>query len=182
MPRVLTDEARAILDTIPGWMQNAPEYKALALVAANESARMRAKVAEVRDGLIPMRTNALLLPLWEYLLGLTIEPEGMTVEARRTRVIGRLRQAPPDPSGKTWEARITDFIGPGWTYEEVEGPGEEERQRIIVYVPFALGTPNFEFAKRIVERERPAAWEITVIPLAIFTLDVSKLDVTEFGA
>jgi hypothetical protein len=177
--RELNEEARERLSELPSWCQNAPEFRALAKIFANESARMRAMAAEVRDGLIPTRTNALLLPLWESLLRLTVNPPGFTEEQRRQLVVARLRQSVPDPSGRTWEARITEQIGPGWTYEEKEGAGEEQ-QRIIAYVPYPIGAPAFQFARRLLERERPAAWEITVVPGDTFILDKSKLDTTAF--
>lgn len=177
--RVLSPEATRLLRKYPGWAQNAPEHQAICVAVAGESERMRSKIREVREGLIPFTANALTMPLWETLLKLPVNPEGMTVEQRRTRVLAALLAAPPDPSGLTWEERITALLGAGWSYVEEEGAGELQ-QRLRVKVAAAPGSVAFEFAKRVIERERPAAWEIIVESEEGFVLDKSKLDLEPF--
>lgn len=165
-----------LLRRYPGWAQNAPEHQAICMAVAGESERLVGKIREVRDGLIPVTANALTLPIWETMLKLPVEPEGQTVEQRRTRLLAALLAAPPDPSGTTWEERITALLGPAWSYVEEEEPPEENRQRLRVTVAYPPGSVNFEFAKRVIERERPAAWEIVVGSEEGFILDASKLD------
>lgn len=178
--RSLDAEALRILRKMPGWAQNAPEHQAVAVVTAKESVRFRAQLAELREGMIPITANALTLPLWETLYGLPVDPEGQTVEQRRARLLSAILAAPPDPSGLTWEARITALLGPGWSYVEEEEPPEEDRQRLRVKVAQEPGSIGFEFARRIIERERPAAWEIIVESEEGFVLDKSKLDLEPF--
>lgn len=177
--RRLTQAAREKLEELPGWAQNAPEHRALALVAANESARMREFAERVRDGLIPVHANELTLPFFEEMLHLPVNPPGSSIEERRTLVLTALLKSPPDPAGSTWEQRITALIGPGWTYKEEEGPGVEQ-QRLRVRVSASPGSVTFLFARRVIERERPAAWEIIVESEDGFTLDVSRLDLEPF--
>lgn len=177
--RTLSPEATRLLRQYPGWAQNAPEHQAIAVATAGESERLRQHAREVREGLIPLTANALTLPLWETQLALPVNPEGQTVEQRRARVLSALLAAPPDPSGLTWAARITGLIGPGWSYVEEEGAGEKQ-QRIRVKLSQPPGTIAFEFAKRVIERERPAAWEIIVESEEGFILDKSKLDLEPF--
>jgi hypothetical protein len=173
--RTLTPAATERLQELPGWAQSAPEHQALCQVFAKEGDRQRALAAEIRDGMIPISANALTLPLWETLLKLTVNPVGLSVPERRTLVLTRLLQVPPDPSGKTWEAQVTAFLGPGWTYDE------EEPQIIRVKVPFSEGSSEFLQAKRILELKRPAAWFLIVEAGEFFILDQSKLDEQEFG-
>jgi hypothetical protein len=177
--RVLSSEAQRLLRKYPGWAQNAPEHQAICVAVAGESERMRSKMREVRDGMIPITANALTLPLWETLYKLPVNPEGMTVEQRRARVLSAVLVAPPDASGLGWEARITALLGASWSYEEEEGAGEKQ-QRIKVLIAAPPGSVTFEFAKRIIERERPAAWQILVESTAGFVLDKSKLDLEAF--
>jgi hypothetical protein len=181
MPRVLSDDALDRLREYPGWSQNAPEHHAIALVTANESARLREHAQEVRDGLIPLHANELTLPLWETMLRLPVNPEGQSIEQRRARVLSQLLATPPDPAGSSWEDRITTLIGPGWSYEEEEGPGEEQ-QRLRVRVAASPGSVAFAFARRVIERERPAAWELIIESEEGFTLDLSELDLEPFGS
>lgn len=170
MARVLTADHREVLEQIPGWAQDAPEHQALAIVFANESARMRTKAQEVRDGMIPVRANALTLPLWELMLKLQVNPPGLGVAERRGLVIGKLLAAPPDPSGTTWQQRVTSIIGPTWTYEE------EAEQTIKVSVPWGTGTQEFQLARRVLRATIPAAWELNLVSEGGFILDESELD------
>lgn len=176
MPRVLTAAAEEKLRELPGWAQSAPEHVALCIVTANEGERQEQMAKEVRDGMIPSRANALTLPLWETALKLTVNPVGQTVEERRATVNARLEQAAADPSGVSWEARITRFIGPTWTYKE------EEPQTIRVTVPWQPGSPEFQFAKRLFRREIAAAWELILQSAEGFILDLSELDNEPFHA
>ena len=179
MGRVLTDEAEERLRELPGWAQNAPEHKAIALVTANESARMRESAQRVRDGLIPIHANELTLPFWETLLRLPVNPAEQSIEQRRGRVLSQLLATPPDPAGTTWQQRITALLGPSWSYVEEEGPGAEQ-QRIRVKVAAKPGSVSFQFARRVIERERPAAWVVIVESEEGFTLDQSQLDKEPF--
>lgn len=177
--RVLSDEAQRLLRKYPGWAQNAPEHQAVSVAVANESDRIRSKMREVREGMIPITANALTLPLWETMLKLPVNPEGQTVEQRRARVLSAILAAPADASGLTWEARITALLGASWSYEEEEGAGEAQ-QRIKVLIAAPPASTTFEFAKRIIERERPAAWTLLIESTTGFVLDKSKLDLEAF--
>lgn len=174
--RALTARADEMLRELPGWAQSAPEHKAVCVAYANEGQRQEAMAREVRDGLIPQRANALTLPLWETMLKLTVSPSGQTVEERRATVNARLEQAAADPSGVSWEVRITRFLGPTWTYKE------EEPQTIRATVPWQPGSAEFQFAKRLFRREIPAAWELILQSEEGFILDLSELDNEAFHA
>jgi hypothetical protein len=174
MPRVLTAEAEERLRELPGWAQSAPEHKALCQVFAKEGERQRAAAREIRDGMIAAHANALTLPLWETLLKLTVNPSGATVLERRSRVLAALAAAPADPSGLTFNERLTAFIGPGWTMEE-------EGLTLHFTVPYPPGSPEFQLAKRVIERERPAHLAVIVDSSQGFILDLSELDEETFG-
>jgi hypothetical protein len=176
MPRVLTEDAEEKLRELPGWAQNAPEHKALCQVYANEGARQREFAQRVRDGMIPVQANDLTLPWFETMLRLTVNPPGLTEAERRDLVIARLLQAPSDPSGLTWEDRITSFLGPSWSYVE------EEPLTIRATVPWQPGSSQFALAKRILRKEIPAAWELIVQSAEGFILDLSELDNEPFHA
>jgi hypothetical protein len=174
--RVLTPAAQARLEELPGWAQEAPEHKALCQCFANEGERQRERAREIRDGMIPIKANALTLPLWETVLKLTVNPVGVDVSTRRGLVITKLLGAIPDPSGKTWEEQVTAFLGPGWSYEEDNTPD----QTIRVKVPFVVGSSDFLQAERILRAKIPAAWELFVESGEDFILDQSEMDVQQF--
>lgn len=173
--RVLTGTALSLLEDLPGWAQYAPEFQALCQVYGRESERMMQLAREVRDGMIPMRANLLTLPLWESLLKIAVNPP-LTEAERRAAVLAGLRRALADPSGLGWEERVTELIGPSWSYDE------EEEQTIRVKVPWAPGSENFLIAERVIRRLMPAAWELILESDEGFVLDLSKLDKEPFHA
>jgi hypothetical protein len=170
----LTPLGLKMIASRPGWSADDPDMRAVAHVEAKEIERMQERAEEVRDGMIPHRSNLLVLPLWETLLKLTINPAGTSENQRREIVEAGLRRAVADPSGLTWEERVTELIGPSWAYQE------EPEQTIKVTVPWKPGSSQFIFAQRVLERERPAAWELTVEFEEGFVLDLSKLDAEQF--
>lgn len=170
----MTEEGRAILNELPGWSQADPMYRAMAHIAAKESALMRERLAAVRDSAIPKLEGALLLEAWEVLVKLPRAPEGKSEGERWTDVLARLRRIVEDPSGISWVARVTEQIGSGWTYEE-EAPNV-----LRVTVPWPPGSEAFLFAERVLERMKPAAWRLIIGAAEGFVLDKSKLDKEPF--
>lgn len=168
--RTLTAEARARLEEMPGWAQEAPEHQALSQVFAKEGERQRAALRLVRAGMVPISANELTLPLWETMLKLTVNPSGKTEEERRNLVVASILAAVPDPSGLTWQDQITKLLGPVWTYEE------KEPQTIHAVVPWAPGSTQFLLAERIFRKTIPAAWELELVSSEGFILDRSKVD------
>lgn len=171
---VMTPLGRRLLNELPSWAQNEPLYRAAAHVWSKESERMLAKAEEVRDAAIPSRMVALVLEVWEAMVKLPRDPAGKTTEQRWEAVIGRLRRAIEDPSGVSWVARVTELIGSGWTYVE------EAPNILNVTVPWPPGSENFLLAERVLNEEKPAAWELILGFEEGFILDVSKLDLEKF--
>lgn len=169
--RVLDELAEELVDDLPSWAREAPEFRANARVAALESARMRERAAEVRDCFILQRVTGLGLAWWEAFFGITRAAGADDVEAREA-LLAALRATIPDSRGTTWEQHVEELAGGA---EYVEGDGT-----ITVTVPFPPGSEAFLRLERAIRVFTPAHLDIVISSGEGFVLDLSQLDEEPF--
>lgn len=173
----MTEEGLALLESMPAFMYDDPHTRAVCHVWSMEAARMNEALEAVRDGLIPTKAGAQMMEAWEGELHLPRNPDGVTLEDRRLAVLARLQGIVSDPSGALWISRLRQQIGTGWTYEE--DPVDEFLLRFTV--PWPSGSEQFLRAQRVIEEERPAAWDFLIGDEDGFNLDVSSMDTEPLG-
>ena len=172
--RPLADLARELLDDQPSWFREAPDNQAVLTCYANESDRIRGLAEQVRDNLIPARTDSMGLPWWEQLARFTQEPVGLSEDERRERILTVVLMTTLGVAGHRWEEAVTLLIGAGWTYEE-DSPYE-----IQITAPWGPGSPNFDLVETWVRYFTPAHLDLTINAGTGFALDSSQLDQDPF--
>lgn len=175
----MTELGLEMLAEIPSWLRDDPDTRAVLHCKAKEVERQRAMAEAIRDDLIPIRAGSRGLAWWERYYGLPIEPLGLTVEQRRTLVLGRIIRDPPTSSGLSWQAQVKSLVGGGWTYEE-----NTETAKITIIVAFPPSSDAFELAKERIPLlpSWPAHMELELVSEEGFVLDLSALDLEPFEA
>jgi hypothetical protein len=96
MPETLTPRAEEMLDWLPpllagdAWVQNIVAAYAAEMQRAEESMHViRAAMfpASTADVVLPTGRVVYLAQMWELMLGLPVNPEGMTLEDRRATIL-----------------------------------------------------------------------------------------------
>jgi Uncharacterized protein conserved in bacteria (DUF2313). len=174
--RELTALDFELIDELPTWIRDDPDVRAVLHCFAKESERQREMAQAIRDDCIPIRAASRGLGWWERYFGLTVEPEGWTLEQRRSVILDRLRREPPLGSGLSWQAAITAL---GCTYEE-----HADEAKVTILAPFPPGSEALAFVKEQVPRlpSWPCHLEPDIISVEGFVLDLSELDAEPFEA
>lgn len=156
MPAVLHERTEDLLRELPPFLANSSHFSGTLDVLVREVVRLDASAAEVRDTAFPALASA-YLEIWELMLGLPPNPEGMTVEARRNAVQALLR-ALRDSQRSGWEAAVTKLIGTNWTYA-VHSP---DPYVITVTIPFADTVAEATVLRALLRAVTPAPLDIAI--------------------
>lgn len=177
-PSVLTPRGLAMLAMLPPQVRESPDYQGVIHAQAREVELLESKIEAVRAQLNPLTADELLLKAWEALLGLTVEPVGLTVAQRRTTIVAFLQRLKTSPFGSDWEENVTRLVGPGWTYAEHDGsdPSSPPPYTIRVQLPFAPTSRLYLLLERLLRDITPANLDIELQYVGGFILDESQLD------
>lgn len=173
----LTDRGRMWRDRLPTKLQRSPDHVAVIHSVTKEIERAEEAIEQVRRQLFPHSAD-LLLGVYEWMLGITVEPEGVSVEDRQQLVLAQLRKLRSSPEGRDWVANVTALVGPGWSYEEhIAGdPGSPPENTILIHLPFPPASTYYAAAERLIRVITPAHLDLTVTFVDGFKLDESQLD------
>lgn len=153
----------------------APYYEndapSLALIDAvgRELQRIEDTIDKMRDGIFPQLADDTyrLLGMHEHLLGLTVEPAGETMEARRNKVVAARKRSVTAASD--WALALETALGT--TFTHVEHPGE----RVILNVAGLGTTITAAAAIRLARPITPAHMDILTSTGSGFIIGVSLL-------
>lgn len=182
-PLTLTEHARELLDDIPPQLREDPDVRAVLYCYAKEAALLDAAAEHVRDQFFPSTADA-LLPAWEAILGLAINPVGRTVAQRRDDVTAAVLRSVTSGSGRSWEADMLTLAGAGVSYQEFDRQDTGNpvaAHTIRVTVPYPPGSDTFLLVARLLREITPANTAIQLQSTAGFRLDASQLDQQAFG-
>lgn len=179
MARELTLKGQIWRSWMPVVLRDSPDHLAVIHACAREVERLEGKVEQVRMQFFPQHADV-LLKVWEFMLRVTVEPEGLTVEQRRALVIATLRKMRSTPYGRDWVANVTALVGEGWTYEEHE-PGvgtSPPTDTIRINLPFPPDSSSYARAEALIRAITPAHVDIVLANPegGGFILDQSELD------
>jgi hypothetical protein len=181
-PSVLSPLGQAMREQIPPALRNSYDYLAVINALSKELDLLEAAIEQVRAQFDPS-TADVLLGAWEWQLNLPVGGGGSDITARRVRVLTRLRKVLSGGGGREWEATISDIVGPGWTYLEHDpnDPSSPADGIVQITVPFPSGTSKFIEARNQIRDITDAHLQVVFLSSQAFELDISELDVTEFG-
>lgn len=144
MPAVLSEKAKELLSLMPPYLTDDPLVQGIIEAQAKELQRIDDAHQAIRAALFPSQAADVVLPngatawlasLWETLLGLPVNPTGVTNLERERRITSHIRKR-QSGRGADWVATLSEAFGATpWSYEE--GPGDYE---VTIHIPYATGT------------------------------------------
>lgn len=164
-------------EELPVVLRDSPDHLAVLHSVCREIERCEAAIETVRDQFFPTRAT-LLLGVWERLLGLTAEPEGVSLEDRRLLVLVYLRKMRNQGSGTEWQQIVTRLVGPSWSHQEHDpaDPDSPPADTLRVTLPFPPTSSVYARIERLLGIITPAHLDLEVVYDAGFVLDESQLD------
>ena len=175
--------AVAILDDVPPWIRDDPDFRAIVYCFGMEGERKRLTIEEVRRQFFPQYADV-LLKVWEAQLGMTVEPAGYTVEERRTFVFDALLRIATSGTGLEWEEALLRLAGEGVVYQEFDPtvPSNTVAAHTIrITLPFPPSSDRYARIEKALRARTPANTDIVLTSGEGFILDVSQLDQEPFG-
>lgn len=179
---LLTERGERYLRWLPSVLHESPEHLAIVHAVAREFDLVEERIALLREQFF-VQTAVPLLKVWEFMVGVTVEPVGVLEEQRRQIVVAQLLRMVASPSGRAWVANVTQLVGPGWTYEEhVPGdPASPPENTIRIRLPFSPAASSYAQAEALVRERTQAHIDIQAFFIGGFELDRSQLDQEGFG-
>ena len=168
------DYTALLLENLPPYYHEDPTTNQVLYAFGSELARLEAAQHEVESGRWPQTATDTygFLALWEELLRLPVRPEYLSVKQRQERCVARWR-ARNGGTGQDWVTAVTEAIGTSaWEYEE-DNPAS---YTVTIWVPWAVGSTQFEAVEPAVRPLTPAHLDIVVDNKDHFIVDVSKVD------
>lgn len=173
----ITPLGRQLIAMLPSWAREDPDMKAVAHCFAQESDRIMERGRALRDGLIAGRTGEVGVPFWERLLR---APSGETLEQRQANVRAALLTILPDPTGLTWERKVSQVLGPTWSYVE-----DAANYTVTIQTALPSGDPQLVILKARIREFTPAHLDLILLGVEGigegFILDVKQLDIQQLG-
>lgn len=178
--RPLTALGLQMQAALPPALRDSNDYLGIIHPLAREIERLEGCIEQVRSQFSPS-TADLLLPAWETQARLAVGGAGASTAQRQQAVVTQLRFALGESEGREWEARITEMIGPGWTYEEhIPGDGTSPPENTLrITLPFPPDGSAYNAALLKIREVTAAHLEIEFSPAGGFILDESQLDSQE---
>lgn len=116
----LGTKAQEMLEDLPGYFHEDPFTRDMMSAVGGELQRIEDHLELLKEkGRAPMADDDYhLLGFWEWVVGLPVEPPGVSLENRRSKVLAVLRRRRVG-AGTGWEDLITRVLGTeDWTYSE----------------------------------------------------------------
>lgn len=168
-----------MLADLPPLIQDDPLTQAVIHAYSQESQRILDKLEALIPEWFPQLSTELGLPLWEARTGLTVNPEGASVEERRALVLAAFRRLLMSPSVVDYVGVLEQIVGPGFVYRESnpwDPAASPPPYTVFLVLPYPAGSPIFLSAERLVRAFTPAWLDVIVGSLSGFKLDNSLLD------
>lgn len=179
--------ANAMLDDVPPWIRDDPDFRSVIYCYAKEVDRKREKIEEVRRQFYIVAADVLLW-VWEVQAGVTINPEGLSVEERRGIVLTELTRILSSGAGSEWEEALFTLVGQDVIYEEFDPqvPSSTVADHSIrIVLPFPPSSGTYGRIEAALRRRTPANTALLLTSSegegGGFLLDISSLDLESFG-
>jgi hypothetical protein len=137
-----------LLDDVPPFERQSAEIQAVLQAVGNELQRLEAARRALINNFFPGTSDA-LLPLFEQLLGLPVDPPA-GLPQRQSLVLATMRRLKGEGRGLDWQATITQLVGGGaWTYQEHDpaNPSSPPPYTVAVRIPQAAAGIGWPFIR-----------------------------------
>lgn len=165
------------LATLPPFLRKDATMQAIADANGQEWDILDTYLDELQRNVIAVTVSE-HLDVWEWFLGLTVNPAGQTAGQRLTTILAFMSRATLDGSGLSWESVTTNVLGTGWAYQtNIPGDGTTPAANVVrVTLPFASTSTQASVALILLRSITPANTDLIFIFSDSFQLDVSQLD------
>lgn len=138
MPAVISPTTARLLQSLNPLVRRSYDIQAALQAAGKEVDRLDSAVVQVRRNFFANQAVE-LLPMYELLFALAVNPTGKTTAQRQNSVATFLQGLTNSGSGLDWESQLTRLIGTGWTYEEhqVGVGGSPPDYTVRITLPYA---------------------------------------------
>ncbi len=169
----LADKTVGILEDLPPYLGGDRSVQAALDPVGRELARIEAAMLALREKMLPQNADDTYstLPMWEMLLAMAVQPEGLTVDQRRARVLSRLRKR-RSPASSDWVETVTTLIGTVWSWYLGPGP-----YNITIVVPAEGGTLTESEIVALLRSITPAHIDIHVTTGQGFLVGIGEVGV-----
>jgi hypothetical protein len=171
-----------MIEWLPTILRDAPEFVAIVYAFSRELTRLEGRIEQVRAQFFPQKADV-LLGVWETMLRTTVAPATLTLDQRRSRAVSLAQRMTATPAAKRWAQMITDVVGDGWSYDRHDPAdlSSPPTDTLRVWLPFPVGSEQYEQAKDFVRAITPAHLDIEFNFPGGFVLDDASLDVGALG-
>lgn len=174
-PTVSLRDAEAtdtLVEFLPWYFHADPRIRALMAVVAAEAKRIEAAGAELRsEWFVGSATARVGLPAWELILGLPVDPVGLTEDQRRDLIVANMRGR-HSPRGSDWQAALSRMLGTGWSYREDVGA-----YTVRISMPYASGSYTAQQVLALARLVTPAHLAISTTYGAGFLVGISLIGI-----
>lgn len=134
---------------------------------ANELQRIEDAAVAVTTAMFPTRSTdvpllngswtAPILSMWETLLNLPVNPSGVSLADRRSKVQAHIQKR-NSGAGSDWVAVLTEGLGPvAWTHQEGPGP-----YQVTILIPYVAGSYSAGQVAALARAITPAHLDLSV--------------------
>lgn len=136
MSSTLAEKTLTMLEDLPPYLGSDPSTQAVLDPVGIELQRLEDQMVRLRTKMLPQNADDEFrtLGMWESLMGVAVEPAGVSVTARRNLIVSHLRKRLSGASSD-WVANVTEVLGSIWTWQLGPGP-----YAITVHISYASGT------------------------------------------
>lgn len=170
---LLADKAQEMLEDLAGYFHDDPFTRDLFTATGAELQRIEDHLELLKEkSRAPMADDDYhLLGFWEWVTGLPVEPPGVSLENRRSKVLAVLRRRRIG-AGTGWEDLITKVLGtPDWTYSE----NDPADYVITINIPAVTDYTEWQL-NRLMRVITPAHLQVAVvIEGTIFIVGISEV-------
>lgn len=169
----LTAKGEEMLADLPHYYADDPNALAVIDMAAREIERVETLILTLRSKGLPNNADDDygLLAIWEFLLGLPVNPSGVSLANRQAAVRSAYLKR-NTAAGADWAIAVNEAIGSSWTYEE----NQPISYSIRVSVPDTAGYSGGQIQK-LLRDATPAHLAITVQTGDGFRVDIDQVDI-----
>lgn len=180
--RPLTALGQQMVASLPTFLRGSSDYQAVLHAGAREIELAEAAIEQVRAQFNPA-TADVMLGAWEAIVKLPVGGFGATIAQRQARVTQRLQKLLGGSEGLEWVQRITELVGPGWSYLEylAGDPDSPPPYTVSIALPFPPSGQAYAEALRLIREVTPAHLDIRFASGAGFIVDESEVDIEGLG-
>lgn len=169
----LSPRAEKMLGKLPPYLADDDLVQRLCEAKAQEFERVEAFLATIREKVQPQNADDEygLLGLWERITGVPVEPENVSIQQRRARVMAGLRRRTVG-IGEGWAQLITLLLSTeGWEHDE----NNPKPYEMAIQIPFPSTSYQAGGLEALLRKITPAHIRLNISYSDTFRVGISEV-------